>query len=76
MRNKILVHIIAITCLLIGIIFIHVIENNPLDYYYFFNIPIYRVVILDLALILIGIAFFIEFYMSFKPIEYKKEVEE
>lgn len=72
--NKIINHIIAITCLLIGIILIHVVENLPFVlYFWFFNIPIYRTVFLDLALILIGIAFFIEFYMSFKPIEYKKK---
>ena len=63
---------IAITCFLIGSVFIHVVENNTSECIYtFFNTIIYRVVLLDIGLLLIGCGFFIEFYMSFKPIEIK-----
>jgi len=68
-KIKILAHIIAITCFLVGVVFIHVVENTASRYLYFFNILIFRIVVLDTGLTLLGIAFFIEFYMTFRPIE-------
>ena len=69
MKIKILAHIIAIAFFLLGAVTIHVVENTASRYLYFFNILIFRFVILDTGLMLLGIAFFIEFYMTFKPIK-------
>jgi len=68
-KIKILAHIIAITCFLVGVVFIHVRVNSISTYFTFFNLLIHRTVVLDSGLTLLGIAFFIEFYMTFKPIK-------
>ena len=69
MKIKILAHIIAITFFLLGIVIIHVITNSTSKNLRFFEILVNRVTILDTSLILLGIAFFIEFYMTFRPIK-------
>jgi hypothetical protein len=69
MKIKILAHIIAITFFLLGIVIIHVITNSISENLRFFEILVNRVTILDTSLILLGIAFFIEFYMTFRPIK-------
>ncbi len=69
MKKKILVHMIAITSFLIGIVFIHVVTNTTSSNLLFFNILVHNTVVIDSGLTLIGIAFFTEFYMSFKPIK-------
>ena len=70
-KLKILTHIIVIICFLISIVFIHVVLNTIASHLLFFGMLINRVIVLDSALTLIGIAFFTEFYMSFKQIEVK-----
>lgn len=72
MKIKILAHTIAITCFLVGAVFIHIRVNAISIYLTFFNLLIHRTVVFDSGFVLLGIAFFIEFYMSFKPIEIKQ----
>ena len=69
MRIKILAHTIAIMCFLVGAVFIHVRVNSTSTHLFFFNLLIQRTIVLDTGLTLLGIAFFIEFYMTFKPIK-------
>ena len=69
---KIFLHIIALTLFLLGIVILHIVHNynyliyKPLD---FFGIPININILFDIGLILIGIGFFIEFFLTFKPIK-------
>ena len=68
-KIKIIAHMIAIACFLIGSVILHVVVNNISNIFQFFEITINRITVFDSGLILLGIAFFIEFYMSFKPME-------
>ena len=71
MKIKVLAHITAIIFFLIGCVMLHVLVNNPSDVLLFFEILVSRCTVLDTSLILLGIGFFLEFYMSFKPMEVK-----
>ena len=68
---KILVHIAAITCFLIGIDFIHAVVNGSSQYFMWFDISLSRPFVFDLGIVLEGCGFFIEFFLTFKPIEVK-----
>lgn len=65
---KLLLHIIAITQFLFGIVVIHTIFNNFSKFYYFFWIELNFTSVLDFSLIELGLSFFIEFYLSFNQI--------
>lgn len=69
---KIIIHVSAIMFFLIGIIFIHAVMNNTESMGYFFAITINRDIVFDLGFVFIGIAFFLEFCLTFKPIEVNK----
>ena len=71
---KIIGHIIAITAFLLGNAFVHQSFNGP-EILIFFDLPLKRIVVFDIGLLFMGISFFIEFFQSFKPLEYKKEVD-
>lgn len=74
-RLKIICHVIAISLFLIGFVFIHIILNlNPytVDIHYYTTV-INKYVLTDLGLIFIGISFFIEFILTFKPVEIIKQ---
>lgn len=68
-KIKIIVHIVAISCFLLGCTMLHAIINDYQPQYYFFEILVNIITVLDFALIFLGIAFLLEFYMSFKQIE-------
>ena len=72
---KIIGHIIAITVFVIGNAFVHQSFNNVNGVLIFFDMPLAKIVVFDLGLLLLGISFFIEFFQSFRPLEYKKEVD-
>lgn len=73
---KLIIHIIAIICLLFGIILIHTILNYKYNIYRFFEILLHKTTILDIGIIFIGISFFMEFILSFKPIKIIIEVND
>ena len=68
--SKILIHIIAISFFMIGLVILHV-ANNYLEIYantWFFGIEVERSAILDIGLLFVTIGFFIEFFFTFRPI--------
>lgn len=75
-RLKILVHIVSIALFLLSMVAIHVILNfsdnlnNKID---FFGILIPKSFAIDLSILLAGISFFIEFFLTFKPIKIKED---
>ncbi|MFX1274840.1 MAG: hypothetical protein ACFFBP_21525 [Promethearchaeota archaeon] len=69
MRIKILFHILAIFLFLFGCVVLHVVVNSEEIFVIFFGIFLPRAFFFDLAIVVIGIAFFIEFFMTFKPIK-------
>ena len=76
MKGKILLHIISIFLVLFGLVTIHILIQSYTwtIYITFFGIQgIHRNFVLDLSIVLIGIAFFIEFYLTFKPIKILKD---
>jgi len=69
-KYKILLHIIAISLFLVGAVILHVLENSRFaQTFYFFSAPLHRAFVFDVALLIIGIGFFIEFSLTFKPIK-------
>jgi len=73
MNKKIIGHIIAILSFLVGTVFVHQAFNGNHNFLRFFDLDIKRIVVFDIGFVVLGIAFFIEFFQSFKPLEYKKE---
>ena len=73
MKGKILLHIGAITLFIFGAVIIHVVLNSYSIYFEFLTMKLSRIFITDMGLLLIGIAFFTEFYLSFKPIKIIRE---
>lgn len=77
-RIKVIVHIGAITLLILSVVFLHFIINqdpyikNDEIYYpqiWFFDLLVNRYVVMDLGFTFLGIGFFIEFIMTFRPIK-------
>ena len=77
-RVKILAHVGAIVFLLLGVVLLHVVVNHhpyvcgdQIVYtnIQFFDISLSRYVVMDIGFVLLGIGFFIEFLMTFKPIQ-------
>lgn len=66
---KLFSHIIAISLFCFGIVAIHHISNYFEPTLYFFNQEVHRIFVLDFGFVCIGISFFIEFTLSFRPIE-------
>jgi len=72
-RLKPLFHIIAISLFLFGMTLIHTVINNATNTFIFFNLILEKMIVLDSAILLSGVAFFIEFYLTFKPIKIIKD---
>ncbi|MBD3214167.1 MAG: hypothetical protein GF311_16275 [Candidatus Lokiarchaeota archaeon] len=75
-RVKVMIHILAIFLLLSGLVIVHAIINSviispDITSVNFFGIIISRVFMLDFSILLIGISFFIEFFLTFRPIQVK-----
>jgi len=68
-RIKQLFHIIAISLFLLGMTLIHTVLNNQTNTFIFFNLILGKMVVIDSAILFSGIAFFIEFFLTFKPIK-------
>ena len=73
MKLKIVIHIGAIILFIFGAVIIHVVLNSDDIEFKFLTMILSRGFITDMGLVCIGIAFFIEFYLSFKPILIGKE---
>ena len=72
MKKKILSHVAGISSMLVGTNFIHVAYNHRNgSSLRFFNLDVEPIVVLDTGLLLVGLGFFIEFCLSFKPLEVK-----
>ncbi len=67
-RLKPLFHIIAISLFLFGMTLIHTVVNTQNNTFIFFNLILGKMVVLDTVILFSGLAFFIEFYLTFKPI--------
>lgn len=68
-KYKLILHIISISMFFLGIVLIHIAFNSQTRYYGIFNIHnLDYIFILDFGLTLLGIGFFIEFILTFKPI--------
>ena len=65
---KILIHIIAISCFMIGLVILHVAYNYLYANTWFFGIEVERPFIFDTGLLCITIGFFTEFFLTFRPI--------
>ena len=66
---KILIHIVAISFFMIGIVLLHAVMNTDSITFIFFdlnNIP--KGVVFDMGLMFIATGFFIEFMFTFRPI--------
>jgi len=75
-RAKILIHISAISLFLSGLIIIHAIINSvmvapDIRFVDFFGIYINKSFTLDFSIIIMGFSFFIEFFMTFRPVHLK-----
>ena len=75
---KIIFHVIALSFFLFGSVILHVVFNSNSNdtFMLFFGIPIEKSIIFDTGLLFFGMGFFIEFFLTFKPIliaEYKKK---
>lgn len=75
-KYKILLHITAIGLLLLGMVFVHIAHNY--DYLMFptvrfFGYSMTLKSVFDTGLLLISIAFFIEFILTFKPIKIQED---
>lgn len=68
MKRKIIIHVIALVSFIFGLVVIHVLLNGYLNLY-FFGISLNRAFVIDMAILSIGIGFFIEFSLTFKPIK-------
>lgn len=68
MKRKIFFHIVALVSFIFGLVVIHVLLNGYLTLF-FFGISLNRVFVIDMAISCIGIGFFIEFSLTFKPIK-------
>lgn len=70
-KIKILAHIFSIVLFLFGMVVIHVVLNQipGQQQISFFGALFDRTFIIDVGIVCCGVAFFIEFYMTFKPIE-------
>lgn len=68
MKRKIIVHVIALINFIFGLIVIHVLLNGYLTLF-FFGISLNRAFVIDMAILCMGIGFFIEFSLTFKPIK-------
>ncbi|TFG10124.1 MAG: hypothetical protein EU535_08515 [Promethearchaeota archaeon] len=65
-----MVHILAMSLFMFGIVLLHAVYNSTSEYdwMYFFDIQVNKVAILDSGILCISVGFFIEFFMTFKPI--------
>lgn len=70
-KKKIVLHIIAIVSFIVGACILFTIMHNPLFNSHLFFFDIEYIILFDIVLTYMGISFFIEFYLSFKPIEVK-----
>ena len=68
-KMKIIYHIVCLCLFIFGMILIHTVLNSNSDYFKFFNLRLHRVVVIDTAILFIGVSFFCEFYLTFKPIQ-------
>lgn len=74
-KNKIVLHVVALSSFLFGAVVLHTIINNYSKNYTFFWLDVNFLTAFDSALLAIGFGFFLEFYMSFKPIKILKEID-
>lgn len=67
---KIVIHIIAISFFMLGIIILHTVANSRSENFtiFFFGVEILKSVIFDIGILCICTGFFIEFFFTFKPI--------
>ena len=72
-KLKIFLHIACLCLFLLGAVIIHTVLNSDYEMYDFFNISFRRIFLVDMGLLLIGIGFFLEFFLTFKPIEVNNE---
>jgi len=68
-KIKIMIHVIAIVLLLMGMIAVHVAVNEPYLTFKFFYIVMDKIFVLDAGLAFILVAFFLEFALTFKPLQ-------
>lgn len=69
-ERKILIHIIAISFFMFGAVLLHAVLNSRSENFtmYFFGTEVLKSVILDVGILCISIGFFMEFFLTFKPI--------
>lgn len=72
-KIKILAHIIAISLFIFGATILHTVLSTYLTHLEFLGMILTRVTVTDIGILLIAIAFFIEFFMTFRPISIIKE---
>lgn len=66
---KILLHMVAIAFFMFGCVLLHAVYNSKISgTMSFFAISMEKGVIFDSALLFVSLAFFIEFYLTFRPI--------
>jgi len=67
---KILLHIVAITLFMFGCVLLHAVYNDRSEFSFmeFFGIAITKIIIFDTALLCVSMGFFIEFFLTFRPI--------
>ena len=67
---KILIHVLAISLVMIGLMLLHVVYNSTsiVSVIVLFGNEIERSVVFDIGLICVTMGFFIEFLFTFKPI--------
>lgn len=67
---KLFLHVISLSLFLFSAVILHVVLNSDTKFFNFYGYFIApRAFFTDLGLMLVGIAFFIEFFMTFKPIK-------
>lgn len=69
MNKKIVAHIIAILLMVSGLIVIHVVLNTDSGIMICFGTIVNNVFMIDISIVMILVAFFIEFYMTFKQMK-------
>ena len=67
---KILLNMVAIAFFMFGCVLLHAVYNDTSlgTTMSFFTIQVQKIVIFDSAILCVSLAFFIEFYLTFRPI--------